>query len=59
VLAMALSRLMQAGLLGIASGDPRISIGFAAILIAASLVAGYLPARRAATIDPMTALRTE
>ena len=58
-LAVALSRLMQAGLLGIASSDPRIFVAFAAVLIAASVLAGYLPARRAAAIDPMSALRTE
>ncbi len=59
LLAIALGRLMQAGLLGIASSDPRIAGVFAAILIAASLLAGYLPARRAAAIDPMAALRME
>jgi macrolide transport system ATP-binding/permease protein len=59
ILSVALSRLMQAGLLGIASGDVRIVATFAAVLIAAALVAGYLPARRAASIDPMTALRAE
>jgi len=59
VLSVALSRLMQAGLLGIASSDSRIVVAFAAILIAASVLAGYLPARRAAAIDPMTALRRD
>jgi putative ABC transport system permease protein len=59
VLAVALSRLIQAGLLGIATMDARPLVAFAAILIATSLVAGYLPARRAAAIDPMTALRVE
>jgi putative ABC transport system permease protein len=59
VLAVALSRLMQAGLLGIATMDARLIVVFAAILIAASLLAGYIPARRAAAIDPMTALRVE
>ena len=43
VLAIALSRLMQAGLLGIASSDARVFVGFAAILIAAALVAGTCP----------------
>ncbi|HEU4935872.1 MAG TPA: ABC transporter permease [Vicinamibacterales bacterium] len=59
ILAVALSRLMQAGLLGIASSDPRILVAFASVLIVAALVAGYVPARRAAAIDPIAALRVE
>ncbi len=58
-LSIALSRLMQAGMLGIASSDPRLFAGFAGVLIATSLLAGYVPARRAAATDPMTALRVE
>ncbi|MEO6239362.1 MAG: ABC transporter permease [Vicinamibacterales bacterium] len=59
LLSVALNRLMQAGLLGIASGDARLFAAFAAVLVGAALLAGYLPARRAASIDPMTALRAE
>ncbi|HEX6976420.1 MAG TPA: ABC transporter permease, partial [Vicinamibacterales bacterium] len=59
VLSVALSRVMEAGLLGIASGDATIFAVFAAVLIGTALVAGYLPARRAAAVDPMTALRSE
>jgi ABC-type antimicrobial peptide transport system permease subunit len=59
ILSIALGRLMEAGLLGIAASDARVFAGFAAILIATALVAGYVPARRAASIDPMTALRVE
>ncbi len=55
----ALGRLIEAGLLGVTSNDPRLVAGLAAILILASLAAGYLPARRAASIEPMLALRGE
>jgi putative ABC transport system permease protein len=59
VLSVALSRVMEAAMLGIASNDAQVVLGFAAILIATALLAGYLPARRAAAIDPMIALRAE
>ena len=59
VLSVALSRLMEAGMLGISSSSTGVFAAFAAVLIAAALLAGYLPARRAAAIDPMVALRAE
>jgi len=58
-LSIALSRLMEAGLLGIASSDARVFVVFSSVLVTVALLAGYLPARRAATIDPMIALRAE
>ena len=58
-LSIALSRVMESALLGIATSDARVVFGFAAVLISAALLAGYLPARRAAAIDPMIALRAE
>jgi len=58
-LSVALGRMMEAGMLGIATSDARVIALFAGVLAASALLAGYLPARRAAAIDPMTALRTE
>jgi putative ABC transport system permease protein len=58
-LSFALGRLIEAGLVGIASSDARVIAGVASVLIAAALAAGYIPARRAASIDPVVALRTE
>ena len=57
MLSVILGRLVEAGLLGTASSDVRMIGGFAAVLVIAALAAGYIPARRAAAIDPIAALR--
>ena len=59
VLSVALGRLMEAGMLGVVSSDPRLLAGLTAVLVAASLAAAYVPARRAAALDPLDALRVE
>jgi predicted permease len=57
--AWALSRLVSNLLYGVTPNDP-ISIAVAVALLAAvAIAAGWLPARRASQIDPMTALRYE
>jgi len=59
VMAVALGRPMEAGLLGIVSSDIRISAALAAGLAATALFSSYVPARRAASVDPIVALRAE
>jgi putative ABC transport system permease protein len=56
-LSLGLGRLMESALFGFVSSDARVAIGFAAVLIAAAILAGYVPARRASGIDPIVALR--
>jgi predicted permease len=57
--ASAVTRYVQAMLYGIAPRDLGTFAGAAALLIAVAALAGYLPARRAARVDPMVALRHE
>jgi putative ABC transport system permease protein len=57
--AIALGRLMEAGLLGVISSDIVTPFAIALLLGVTGLASSYLPARRAAAVDPMTALRSE
>jgi ABC-type antimicrobial peptide transport system permease subunit len=50
--ALALGRLMIKLLYGVQPGDPLTFGGVAFVLVAAALIATYLPARRASRIDP-------
>jgi predicted permease len=56
---IALGRLVRAELFGLAPTDPATLAAATAILAAVSLLAGYIPARRATSVDPTTALRYE
>ena len=59
VAAAALTRLMSSLLFGVTPLDVATFVVAAAFLAAAALLASYVPARRAATIDPMETLRAE
>jgi putative ABC transport system permease protein len=57
--AVGLTRLMTSLLYGIPATDPATYLGVAFLMSAVALLACYLPARRAARVDPMIALRAE
>ncbi len=56
---LATGRLLQELLYQVQPGDPQIIAIVVALLVAVGLLASWLPARRAASIDPMMALRDE
>jgi putative ABC transport system permease protein len=56
---LAISRVLRTLLFQVAPGDPTTAIAVSLIVTAVALVACYLPARRAAGVDPVVALRNE
>src|SRR5580704_769255 len=58
-LALVLGRLLQAQLYGVHAGDPVTLLGGTLLIASVALLAAMIPARRAASVEPMQALRTE
>jgi putative ABC transport system permease protein len=57
--ALGLTRFLSGVLYGVKPGDPLTLVAVSALLIAVALLASYIPARQAAKVDPMVALRQD
>jgi putative ABC transport system permease protein len=57
--ALGLTRLLSSMLYEVHPTDPMSFTGVSLLLAAVALLASYIPARRAAKVEPMTALRCE
>jgi ABC-type lipoprotein release transport system permease subunit len=54
-----LGRLVTGLVFGLTPGDPRVLVSATAVLALVAVAAAWFPARRAASMDPTTALRHE
>jgi ABC-type antimicrobial peptide transport system permease subunit len=57
--ALGISKLVESFLFGVQPNSPAALVFAVTILLSAALLAGYMPAKKASRIDPMTALRHE
>jgi predicted permease len=57
--AFGLTRYIRGVLFGVTPTDPATFVGVVVVLAATTALAGWIPARRAAAVDPVTALRAE
>ena len=58
-LALGAGKILQGFLYGVDAVEPTVLVAAPLILLASSLLASYIPARRATRVDPTAALRSE
>jgi len=59
IAAYGIGKLIESQLFGVKASDPIVFVIAAGLLVAVALLAGWLPSRKAANVDPMVALRYE
>jgi putative ABC transport system permease protein len=59
VAALAVTRFVESLLYGVTATDPVVFVGVSSLLLVVAALASWLPARRAARVDPLAALRYE
>ena len=59
IASLAATRVLSSMLFEVSPDDPQTFVAVALLLMAVVLLASYIPARRAAKVDPMVALRYE
>jgi ABC-type lipoprotein release transport system permease subunit len=57
--AAAAARLLEGMVYGVRPGDPAVVAVASGAMVISSVLAAYIPAARAASVDPMLALRSE
>ena len=59
IAAYSIGRVIESQLFGVKASDPIVFLIATGLLVAVALLAGWLPSRKAASVDPMVALRYE
>ncbi|MBA3849222.1 MAG: hypothetical protein C0502_04410, partial [Opitutus sp.] len=59
LLGLGMNRFLGSVMTGVKGFDPAVLLGAAALFLGASLIAAWLPARRATKVNPIEALRAE